>query len=155
MRPTLLYRLYTRHAKQQDNAKFLRQLDDMLHNRRDIRQQKPQPPIESQRVTSETLDKVLRLAALPLPSSESERKSMLDDLQAQLQFVQDIQEINVSGVEPLRSLHTENAPTLELSETFEGSTDRHVPFMQYNLDRQRHPGNLIHLRKQQQFSDDD
>ena len=80
---------------------------------------------------------------------------MLDDLQAQLRFVQDIQEVNVSGIEPLRSLHTENAPALKLSETFEGSTDQQVPFIKYKLDRQRHPGNLIHLRQQQQSSDNE
>ena len=58
-------------------------------------------------MSKEQLNHLLRLSALPLPASEGEETRMLEDLEAQLQFVRAIQEVDTDGVEPLISIRDE------------------------------------------------
>lgn len=62
-----------------------------------------------QSVTPKQLHHLLRLSALPPPSSAEEEASMLRDLKAQLHFVKAIQQVDATGVEPLRTIRDETA----------------------------------------------
>ena len=62
----------------------------------------PDPPI-----TITQLHHLLRLSALPLPTSVAQEEKMIADLQSQLQFVQAIQSVDTAGVEPLQSIRDE------------------------------------------------
>ncbi|KAL2882473.1 hypothetical protein SGCOL_002213 [Colletotrichum sp. CLE4] len=53
------------------------------------------------------LHHLLRLSALPLPESEAEETAMLRTLHSQLHFVRDVQSVDTTGVEPLRSIRDE------------------------------------------------
>ena len=71
-------------------------------------------------VTPKQLHHLLRLSALPLPRSMEEEQEMIKTLESQLHFVQAIQSVDTTGVEPLRSIRDEtkeaekeNAVTLE------------------------------------------
>lgn len=64
---------------------------------------------ESPEITSKQLHHLLRLSALPPPKDEAEQKKMLSTLSSQLHFVKDIQKVDTTGVEPLRSLRDETA----------------------------------------------
>ena len=61
----------------------------------------------SSNITRTQLHHLLRLSALPLPTSETEESKMIADLESQLQFVRAIQEVDTEGVEPLRSIRDE------------------------------------------------
>ena len=63
---------------------------------------KPTPPI-----SKDQLHHLLRLSALPLPKSPEEEAKLIRDLQAQLKFVQAIQEVDTEGVEPLQMIRDE------------------------------------------------
>lgn len=58
-------------------------------------------------VSSNQLRHLLRLSALPPPSSQEEEAKMLKTLNTQLQFVREIQKVDTECVEPLRSLRDE------------------------------------------------
>ena len=58
-------------------------------------------------ITNKQLYHLLRLSALPLPSSEAEETAMVEDLESQLHFVRAIQDVNTEGVEPLRAIKDE------------------------------------------------
>ena len=60
-------------------------------------------------VTSKQLHHLLRLSALPPPKDEQEEQRMLSTLSSQLHFVKDIQKVDTTGIEPLRSLRDETA----------------------------------------------
>ncbi|KIW01124.1 aspartyl/glutamyl-tRNA(Asn/Gln) amidotransferase, C subunit [Verruconis gallopava] len=60
-------------------------------------------------ITSEKLHHLLRLSALPLPTSAEEEKRMMDDLAAQLHFVKEMQKVDTTGVKPLRAIRDETA----------------------------------------------
>ncbi|KAF9877785.1 duf726 domain protein [Colletotrichum karsti] len=60
-------------------------------------------------ITRAKLHHLLRLSALPLPETETEEGAMLQTLHSQLHFVRDVQSVDTSGVEPLRSLRDETA----------------------------------------------
>jgi Asp-tRNA(Asn)/Glu-tRNA(Gln) amidotransferase C subunit len=60
-------------------------------------------------ITSQQLRHLLRLSALPPPESPEEEQKMLDTLTAQLHFVGKIQEVDTTGVEPLRAIRDETA----------------------------------------------
>ncbi|RMX92399.1 hypothetical protein D0867_12223 [Hortaea werneckii] len=60
-------------------------------------------------ISSNQLHHLLRLSALPPPKSPEEEQSMLSTLSSQLHFVKDIQAVDTTGVEPLRSLRDETA----------------------------------------------
>jgi len=64
-------------------------------------------------VTSKELRHLLRLSALPEPASEQEERELLNTLESQLQFVQEIQKVDTEGVTPLRAIRDE---TLEATE---------------------------------------
>nr|KMM70663.1 hypothetical protein CPAG_06974 [Coccidioides posadasii RMSCC 3488] len=50
---------------------------------------------------------LLRLSALPPPSSPSEEASMLKTLSCQIHFVKQVQQVDTTGVTPLRSIRDE------------------------------------------------
>ena len=58
-------------------------------------------------ITQKQLHHLLRLSALPLPTSEAQEAKMIKDLQSQLKFVQAIQQVDTEGVEPLQSIRDE------------------------------------------------
>ncbi|KAE9964627.1 hypothetical protein EG328_003353 [Venturia inaequalis] len=62
-----------------------------------------QPPVSSQQ-----LRHLLRLSALPPPRDAAEEAKMLETLASQLYFVQEIQKVDTTGVEPLRALRDES-----------------------------------------------
>ena len=59
---------------------------------------------EQPRITIKQLHHLLRLSALPIPSSSDDEDAMLRTLSSQLHFVQNIQNVDTEGVEPLRSV---------------------------------------------------
>ncbi|KAL1850899.1 hypothetical protein Plec18167_002637 [Paecilomyces lecythidis] len=66
-------------------------------------------PSPTPALTPKELRHLLRLSALPQPSSEAEEKKMLETLESQIHFVKEIQRIDTTGVEPLRSIRDETA----------------------------------------------
>lgn len=58
-------------------------------------------------VTPKQLHHLLRLSALPLPASAEEEAKMLKTLETQLHFVREIQQVDTTGVAPLRALRDE------------------------------------------------
>ncbi|OGM41415.1 hypothetical protein ABOM_010256 [Aspergillus bombycis] len=64
-------------------------------------------------VTPAQLHHLLRLSALPLPSSKEEETKMLETLESQIHFVKEIQRADVTGVEPLRSIRDESPEALK------------------------------------------
>lgn len=58
-------------------------------------------------ITQKQLHHLLRLSALPLPSSEAQEAKMIQDLRSQLKFVQVIQQVDTKGVEPLQVIRDE------------------------------------------------
>lgn len=68
---------------------------------------------EAPQITSQQLNHLLRLSALPPPASPEEEQKMLNTLAAQLHFVGKIQEVNTAGVEPLRAMRDETAAAEE------------------------------------------
>jgi Asp-tRNA(Asn)/Glu-tRNA(Gln) amidotransferase C subunit len=67
---------------------------------------KDQAP-DAPKVSSQQLHHLLRLSALPPPSSLEEERKMLDTLSAQLHFVGEIQQVDTIGVKPLRAIRDE------------------------------------------------
>ncbi|OJJ47160.1 hypothetical protein ASPZODRAFT_50271, partial [Penicilliopsis zonata CBS 506.65] len=71
------------------------------------------PDSESKRetptVSSGQLRHLLRLSALPQPSSEAEEAAMLETLESQIHFVREIQRVDTTGMEPLQSIRDESA----------------------------------------------
>lgn len=65
--------------------------------------------LQAPEVTPKQLHHLLRLSALPPPKDEQEEKQMLSTLASQLHFVKDIQQVDTTGVEPLKSLRDETA----------------------------------------------
>ena len=59
-------------------------------------------------VTPQQLRHLLRLSALPQPSNPEEEQSMLRTLESQIHFVQEMQRVDTTGVEPLRSIRDES-----------------------------------------------
>ena len=68
---------------------------------------KPQARLEESQISRDKLHHLLRLSALPLPTSDAEEQQMIKDLESQLTFVQSIQEIDTEGIEPLQSIRDE------------------------------------------------
>jgi len=62
---------------------------------------------DAPKVTSEQLHHLLRLSALPPPETPEQEQKMLDTLADQLHFVNKIQEIDTTGVTPLRAIRPE------------------------------------------------
>ncbi|RAR08408.1 aspartyl glutamyl-trna(asn gln) c subunit [Stemphylium lycopersici] len=68
---------------------------------------------DAPQITSQQLHHLLRLSALPPPETPEQEKSMLDTLAAQLHFVGKIQEVDTTGVKPLRAIRDETAAAEE------------------------------------------
>ncbi|KAJ1338011.1 glutamyl-tRNA(Gln) amidotransferase subunit F [Microdochium nivale] len=64
-------------------------------------------------VTSKTLRHLLRLSALPPPSSPEAEVDLLNTLSSQLHFVRAIQQVDTEGIEPLRSIRDETLEGLK------------------------------------------
>jgi len=68
---------------------------------------------DAPQITSQQLHHLLRLSALPPPATPEEEQKMLDTLAAQLHFVGKIQEVDTTGIEPLRAIRDETAAAEE------------------------------------------
>lgn len=66
-------------------------------------------PKQEEEITPQTLHHLLRLSALPPPSSPDEEAQLLNTLRSQLHFVRSIQSIDTTGVKPLVSIRDETA----------------------------------------------
>ncbi|KAL2128250.1 hypothetical protein VTI74DRAFT_9453 [Chaetomium olivicolor] len=66
-----------------------------------------QPQEEEDEISAHQLSHLLRLSALPPPTSPSHASQMLRTLHSQLHFVRDIQRVDTSNVAPLSSIHDE------------------------------------------------
>src|SRR4051812_44154241 len=91
-----------------------------------VRSLLPSPPSSTHipTITPKQLHHLLRLSALPQPSSPSVEASMIATLESQLHFVRAIQQVDTTGVEPLRSIRDETAAGLrEASITVERLKD--------------------------------
>ncbi|KAJ4356164.1 uncharacterized protein N0V89_004194 [Didymosphaeria variabile] len=64
---------------------------------------------DAPKITSQQLNHLLRLSALPLPKSQEEENKMLSTLSDQLHFVGKIQQVDTMGVKPLRAIRDETA----------------------------------------------
>ncbi|KAF1989003.1 hypothetical protein K402DRAFT_319703, partial [Aulographum hederae CBS 113979] len=60
-------------------------------------------------ISPKQLHHLLRLSALPLPSSPEEETKILNTLRSQLHFVKEIQKVDTTGVPALKSLRDETA----------------------------------------------
>ncbi|KAJ5643406.1 uncharacterized protein N7484_005913 [Penicillium longicatenatum] len=60
-------------------------------------------------ITPKQLHHLLRLSALPQPASAEEEQSMLRTLESQIHFVKEMQTVDTTGIEPLRSIRDETA----------------------------------------------
>ncbi|OQE26442.1 hypothetical protein PENSTE_c005G06791 [Penicillium steckii] len=58
-------------------------------------------------MTSKQLHHLLRLAALPAPATEEDERSMLETLESQIHFVKEMQSVDTTNIEPLRSIRDE------------------------------------------------
>lgn len=68
---------------------------------------------DAPQITSQQLHHLLRLSALPPPETPEQEQKMLDTLAAQLHFVGKIQEVDTTGVKPLRAIRDETAAAEE------------------------------------------
>jgi Asp-tRNA(Asn)/Glu-tRNA(Gln) amidotransferase C subunit len=65
--------------------------------------------LDAPNIFSKQLHHLLRLSALPPPESPEEEMKMLDTLSAQLHFVGQMQQVDTTGIKPLRSIRDETA----------------------------------------------
>jgi Asp-tRNA(Asn)/Glu-tRNA(Gln) amidotransferase C subunit len=65
--------------------------------------------LDAPKISSQQLHHLLRLSALPPPETLNQEQKMLETLAAQLHFVGKIQEVDTTGVEPLRAIRDETA----------------------------------------------
>jgi Asp-tRNA(Asn)/Glu-tRNA(Gln) amidotransferase C subunit len=63
---------------------------------------------QSPSITPEKLRHLLRLSALPQPADKAEETAMLKTLESQIHFVKEIQLVDTTDVEPLRSIRDES-----------------------------------------------
>lgn len=68
---------------------------------------------QQQEISPKTLRHLLRLSALPPPASPVEETELLNTLSSQLHFVQAIQHVDTTGVEPMRSVRDETSEGLK------------------------------------------
>ncbi|KAJ5173357.1 DUF726 domain protein [Penicillium capsulatum] len=80
-----------------------------------VRSLLPEPTSEpsTASVTPKQLRHLLRLSALPQPANAEEEQSMLRTLESQIHFVRKIQQVDTTGVEPLRSIRDESVAALK------------------------------------------
>ncbi|OJD24326.1 hypothetical protein ACJ73_04313 [Blastomyces percursus] len=68
---------------------------------------------QTRTISSKQLHNLLRLSALPPPSSAEEEAEMLKILESQIHFVKEVQSIDTTGVTPLRSIRDETEEAQE------------------------------------------
>ncbi|KAG9246467.1 DUF726 domain protein [Calycina marina] len=66
-------------------------------------------PTTADSITPKTLHHLLRLSALPLPTSPAQECALLATLESQLLFVRAIQAVDTDGIEPLQAIRDETA----------------------------------------------
>lgn len=64
-------------------------------------------------ITPALLRHLLRLSALPYPSSPEEQAAKIDTLRSQLHFVRDVQSVNTLGLQPLQAIRDETREALQ------------------------------------------
>jgi aspartyl/glutamyl-tRNA(Asn/Gln) amidotransferase C subunit len=69
--------------------------------------QAPHEGKDKTKISQKQLHHLLRLSALPLPKSPEEEAKMISDLESQLHFVEAIQAVDTTGIEPLQSIRDE------------------------------------------------
>ena len=94
-----------------------------------------EPPI-----TQKQLHHLLRLSALPLPTSAAEEERMIKDLHSQLKFVQAIQSVDTTDVEPLQSIRDER-------EDAEAKREITVTTLQKELEKEEVVGRRGRIRR--------
>lgn len=70
--------------------------------------------ISSGLVSGAQMDRLLKLSALPKPKDSKSRQQMLSDLEDQIHFVEKVQQVDTTGVAPLRSITSEQESTSPL-----------------------------------------
>lgn len=75
--------------------------------------QKSRPTDEDDTITPALLRHLLRLSALPFPSSPDEQAAKINTLRAQLHFVRDVQSVNTAGLRPLQSIRDETCEAVQ------------------------------------------
>lgn len=78
-----------------------------------VRSLLPSSSTTTEPITPSQLHHLLRLAALPLPSTPAAEASMLATLQSQLQFVRAVQRVDTAVIEPLRAIRDESLAARE------------------------------------------
>ena len=81
---------------------------------------------EAEQISSAQLDHLLKLSALPRPKDEAARRGMIRDLSDQMHFVKKVQDVDTTGVEPLRNITAEQDTselTYEEAMTYEKSLE--------------------------------
>jgi len=68
---------------------------------------------DAPKISSEQLHHLLRLSALPPPETPEQEQKMLDTLADQLHFVGKIQEVDTTGVTPLRAIRPEGQAAMK------------------------------------------
>ncbi|KAF1851776.1 uncharacterized protein K460DRAFT_41131 [Cucurbitaria berberidis CBS 394.84] len=68
---------------------------------------------DAPRIASQQLHHLLRLSALPPPETSQQEQKMLNTLAAQLHFVGNIQQVDTTGVKPLRAIRDETVAAEE------------------------------------------
>lgn len=64
-------------------------------------------------IPAEQLHHLLRLSALPQPTSHEQEDHMIRTLESQIHFVREIQRVDTTGVEPLHSIRDESPDALK------------------------------------------
>ena len=75
-------------------------------------EEQPQPSSNTP-ITVKQLHHLLRLSALPPPTSPAEEVSMLKTLSSQIHFVREVQSVDTTDVQPLRALRDETSQAVE------------------------------------------
>ncbi|KAK4209521.1 hypothetical protein QBC37DRAFT_430246 [Rhypophila decipiens] len=70
----------------------------------------PQHEKDQPQISHGQISHLLRLSALPTPSSPAELQKIISTLQSQLLFVKEIQKVDTTGVAPLSAIRDESAP---------------------------------------------
>ncbi|KAK2839192.1 hypothetical protein FQN49_006383 [Arthroderma sp. PD_2] len=93
-------------------------------------------------ITPKQLRHLLRLAALPQPSSPAEEEDMLKTLASQIHFVQEIQQVDTTNVAPLRSIRDETGDAQK-----ENTID--LALLKSALEREEFVGRAKRIRRKQ------
>ena len=106
------------------------------------RQVKPGEPI-----TQKQLHHLLRLSALPLPTSDEEEAKMIQTLESSLHFVRAIQDVDTMGVKPLQGIRDE-------TEAAEKENEINLESMKAALDKEEVVGPSRRIKRRNGISID-